>query len=117
MKYRAYRGNSWMKPWIFLIVVLLLIGVLLSGCWQNIDNVKQHATDVWKSNGFTVVGYQGYNAGTAIPLSPYGGAFVWYTLKKSPDNGLTYEGAIQRWGNEYHIYSLKAKDAIQPGDK
>jgi hypothetical protein len=44
----------------------------------------------------------------------YGGACVFYTLKKIPDNGILYEGCLQRWGDELHLYELQAVDAINP---
>jgi len=49
--------------------------------------------------------------------TPYGRAYVWYTLKHIPDNGLPYAAALQRWGDEYHIYNLSAKDAIGTGNR
>ena len=93
----------------------LLVLLLCSGCgWGNKDAVKNNAVAVFKQAGFTIVGYEGYQLGMGIPLTSFGGADVWYIVKKIPDNGIIYHAAIQRWGDEYHIYSLRAVDAIQP---
>ena len=93
-----------------IIILLLLVGCSLG----NVNDVKQHAAEVWKQNGFEIVGYQGYALGQGGCACSYGGAQVWYRLKNIPDNGIIYEGSLQRWGNEYHVYNLKAVDAIKP---
>ena len=96
-------------------LILLILLFFIAGCGSgNLENVKQNAPEVWKSNGFKILGYQGFQWYEYLPGTSYGGALVWYTLHKIPDNGLIYEGALLRWGEEYHIYALKAKDAIQP---
>ena len=106
-----------MKPRINRIIfaALLILSVLtfLSSCsYRNLDDVKNNARETWESAGFEIVGYQGYEMGPVIPWTTYGGAFVWHSLKRIPDNGITYQGAIYRWGKEYHIYNLTAIDAI-----
>jgi hypothetical protein len=92
---------------------MLLIGVH-PGCTSgNAEWVKDHATEYFKESGFQVVGYQGWNMRGQI-APHYGGACVFYTLKKIPDNGILYEGCLQRWGDELHLYELQAVDAINP---
>jgi hypothetical protein len=88
---------------IFLIfgAPLLLFGD------RRVPDIKHNAERVFNANGFDVVGYQGYQLG--IFATP--GGCVWYTLKKGD---ITYEACLSRWGDEYHIYSLKALDAIKP---
>lgn len=100
----------------YLILVLLLFG--LWGCSSNNkDYVKEHAEKTFKANGYQVVGYLGYQWGSwGLFGSTYGGANVWYTLKKIPDNGILYKGYLQRWGNEIHIYHTTAIDAIKPNN-
>jgi len=96
-------------------LILFILLFFIVGCGSaNLEDVKQNAPKVWESNGFEIVGYQGYLWYLGMPGTSYGGALVWYTLHKIPDNGIIYQGAIQRWGDEYHIYFLRAKDAIQP---
>jgi len=96
-------------------LVLVLMLFVLSGCgYGNLDYVKEHATEKWKKQGFEVVDYEGYQWGNVIPFTTYGGANVWYRLKKTPNNGVTYSGCLQRWGDEIHVYNLKAIDAIKP---
>ncbi|MFA7287242.1 MAG: membrane lipoprotein lipid attachment site-containing protein [Melioribacteraceae bacterium] len=100
-----------------IILFVLLVGVLmLSGCSSsNLENVKGNAEGVWGQAGFKIIGYEGYQYGFTFPVNwNYGGAHVWYVVNKVPDNGITYLGCLQRWGNEYHIYNLKAVDAIKP---
>jgi len=97
-----------MKKMLLLVVVSLF---LLVGCSSaNLDDVKANADRVWKSNGYQIEGYLGYQYSIF-------GARVWYTLKRIPDNGILYKGFIQKWGDEYHIYDTKAIDAIKPEGK
>lgn len=96
-------------------ILILLSAVFLVSCgFGNLCEVKKNANATWEAQGFKVVGYDGYEIGSVIPFTSYGGAIVWYRLKRIPDNGILYNGAIQRWGNEYHIYSVSAVDAIKP---
>jgi len=82
-----------------------------------LDYVKARAEHVWNENGFEVVGYQGYEWKYLGFGSTYGGACVWYTIKKTSDDKITYEGCLYRWGDEIHIYNLQAIDAIKPKNK
>lgn len=90
-----------------------LIGVH-PGCTSgNVEWVRAHAVETFKAQGFDIVGDEGWNMrGQIAPR--YGGACVWYVLRKIPDNGITYEACLQRWGDEAHQYSLHAIDAIKP---
>lgn len=93
-----------MKP------IAILSTFLLSGCgWANLDDIKEKAPQVWKQAGFEVVGYEGFEYGAWIGGS-YGGAHVWHTAKR--DN-VIFHGYIQRWGDEYHLYNIRALDAIR----
>lgn len=86
---------------------------LVAGCSSgNLEETKDNAAVIFKDNGFDVVGYHGYMWG-AWGFNDYGGAMVWYTIKKE-SNGLVYEAGLQRWGDEYHLYNLNAVDAISP---
>lgn len=97
------------------IIIFLLTVFLLYGCsGANVDSVKNVADTIFKNNGFKTTGYLGYKLGIGLPYINYGGAYVYYRLEKIPDNGIIYRGAIQRWGNEYHVYDIKAYDAIKP---
>jgi len=92
-----------------LFIALIAAGLFFnSGCSRNVDDVKQNAESTFEDNGFKIVGYEGYK------LSPVMGGYVWYTLKKSDDNGITYQACIGKWFDEYHMYGLKAVDAIKP---
>ena len=98
------------------ILAVCCIGLLwLAGCSRgNLQDVKDHAANRWAEMGFDVVGYDGYNWGF-WGFNDYGGAEVWYVLKKKGDvAGITYGGYLQKWGDEYHMYSLKEYDAIKP---
>jgi hypothetical protein len=88
----------------FLIVALLALG--LTACSKvNVPDIKQHANKVWEDNGFKVVGYEGYEYGS---MGQWGGC-VWYIVSRE---NVTYHGCISKWEDEYHIYSLRAMDAI-----
>lgn len=92
------------------IIVLLT----LAGCTNaNKQDVQKHAAATFKQAGFEIIGYEGWQRGLTSPFGN-GGALVWYTIKRVPDNGVTYHAAIQEWDGEYHIYDLKAVDAIKP---
>ena len=94
------------------LAALLISSAILGGCSPaNLDDVKQNAEETFSDNGFEIVGYHGYQWG--IHLWPgHGGAMAWYMIEK--DNGITYEAALKKWGDEYHLYSLRAIDAISP---
>jgi hypothetical protein len=98
------------------LFMVLIVFCTLFGCSSgNLEDIKEKAPEIWEQHGFSIVGYQGYQWGPLGTFgSTYGGAEVWYTLKRVPDNGILYEGALGRWGTEYHIYRLSAKDAIRP---
>lgn len=104
------------KNWKPVIAGLIYILFLSSGCGSgNLDYLKANADKRWEELGFTVVGYQGYEWGIwGIFGSRYGGAKVWYELKKNPDNGITYYGFLWRWGDEIRAYNIRARDAIRP---
>ena len=87
---------------------------VLAGCSSgNLDYVKEHGEDKFRSIGFEPTGYEGYRFGF-WGLNNYGGAEVWWRLNKIPDNGISYTGYIQRWGDELHVYGPIATDAIKP---
>lgn len=97
-----------------LSLAVCLTSLLCVGCSKDhVDYVKANADEVWKSNGFTVIGYQGYAYGSGIPHTNLGGAQVWYTLKKNNDDTIVFQGSLKRWENEIHIYHLSAIDAIK----
>lgn len=88
--------------------------ISVSGCSSgNLDHVKQRAEARWLEYGMEPIAYEGYQWGF-WGLNDYGGAKVWHRLRSIPDNGITYTGYIQRWGDELHIYGPFAIDAIRP---
>lgn len=95
-------------------IIIYLGLLLLLGCSSgNLDYVRQKAKEKWRLQGFEIIDYEGYQWGF-WGFNSYGGAKVWHRLKKIPDNGITYSGNMQRWGNELHVYGPKALDAIMP---
>jgi hypothetical protein len=100
-----------MKTLIILGVALL---ALVSGSPANLEYVKERAPARWKEVGFEVVGYQGHQWGALGYGTNYGGAKVWFELRKIPDNGITYSGNLQRWGDSLEVYGPTARDAIKP---
>ena len=104
---------------LFEIIIVVVIAILLIGIcfcathsYANLDYVKERAEGKWAEVGFEIIGYDGYNWGWTFVFNwKYGGAKVWHVLKKGD---ITYWGYLQRWGNEIHVYNLKAIDAIKP---
>ncbi len=95
-------------------IIIILSFLFLTNCgYGNLDYVKENAEQRWKEYGFEVVGYDGYEMGLVIPFTTFGGANVWYRLKKEGSD-IVFSGSLRRWGNELHIYNLTAIDAIQP---
>lgn len=95
-------------------IVAVIAALAISGCSSaNKDQIKSVAPSVWAKNGFDIVAYEGYTFGSHVGPG-YGGANVWYVVKRKPDNGIIYHGYIKKWGDEYHIYSLQAIDALKP---
>jgi len=93
---------------------VLLSACLLTGCSSsNLDYVKENAEKTWSQVNYNIVGYEGYQWGK-WGFRGYGGARVWYRLEQIPDNGITYTGYLQQWGDEIHIYGPTAIDAIKP---
>jgi hypothetical protein len=90
---------------------LLMLPIMsLSACgYGNLDDVKSKAKETYSSNGHTVVGYEGYQIGSVVPFTQYGGAKVWYITES---NGVRYNSYLKMWGDEVHIYNLRALDAI-----
>jgi len=98
----------------FIVAVLAIAAFLITGSPGNLDYVKEHAEERWESVGFEIIGYEGYQWGF-WGYNTYGGAKVWYNLKKS-DNNIMYNGFLRRWGDEIHVYNLEALDAIRPNN-
>ena len=94
--------------------LIILLAFLFSGCSiGNVDYVKERAEKTWNNNGFELIGSQGYGMGIGIPFTYYGGAQVWYTVKRVGSDKTIYQGCLLRWKSEIHIYELSAIDAIK----
>ena len=111
------------KDAYIIIGVIILIGFITFISWytfnsaNHLNYVKENAEHRWQEMGFEVVGYDGYQWGFTIPFTDYGGAKVWHILKKSNctnEKCVTYSGYLQRWGDEIHMYNIRAIDAIRP---
>ena len=84
---------------------------LLAGCSSgNLDWVKNKAEAKWAKQGFEVIDYEGFEWGVGGFGTSYGGARVWYRLKRIPDTGILYSGYLKRWGNEIHVYGPEPTD-------
>jgi hypothetical protein len=89
------------------VVIAALVAIALVGCSDsNVAIIKVNAEKTWNAAGFEVVGYEGYEW---TGFGRWGGC-VWYTVKRGTT---TYDGCLTKWGDEYHIYSLKALDALK----
>jgi hypothetical protein len=90
---------------IAAIILLICLPWLIWGD-SRVADIKLAASGVWERNGFEVVGYEGYE----LTLLGRPGGCVWYVVKRA---GTDYHGCVSRWGDEYHIYSLRALNAIK----
>jgi len=90
---------------ILLVTFLLIFGIVKIG-HRNVEITKQNAQKTWAAAGYEVKGYEGYQ------WSPLGGGDVWYIVERKGKPDITYHGFLQKWGNEYHIYKLRAIDAL-----
>lgn len=89
------------------IAAASIFGLMKAG-YRNVENVKAAAPSTWAASGYDIKGYEGYEWG------PIGGGHVWYILTRKESPGITYHGFLEKWGSEYHIYNLRAMDAIGP---
>lgn len=104
--------------YVTTIVLALVVALLLTSLGlfnsTNLDYVKARSEARWREMGYEPVAYEGWQYGSGLIFTSYGGAKVWYRLRNVPDNGITYQGYLQRWGDELHVYGPKAIDAIKP---
>ena len=95
-------------------LTLIAAALFLTGCSAgNLEYIKDNAIETFDSRGFEVTGYEGYLWGLG-GINSYGGAKVWYQLRKVQDNDIIYTAYLWRWGEEIHMYNLSAVDAIKP---
>lgn len=98
-----------------LLIVTLAAAAFFGGCnYRNVDKIKANAAKTWGAAGFEVVGYEGYQIGNFFG-SP--GGKVWYIVQRKDNPSVQYHGFISKWGDEYHIYNLRAIDALTPSTR
>ena len=96
------------------LVVALGAATFAGGCnYRNVDKIKAAAPATWAAAGFEVIGYAGYQIGDLLG-SP--GGKVWYIVQRKGDTKTRYHGYVSKWGSEYHVYSLRALDALTHSD-
>lgn len=94
----------------YVVALLIAVAIYFGGCsYRNVDTIKANAEKIWANAGFVIVGYEGYQIGV-LQESP--GGRVWYIVARKGDDRILYHGCITQFGAEFHIYSLKAIDAI-----
>lgn len=99
-----------------LIISALALAVI--GCSNsNLNYVKERSPQRWKEIGFETVQYQGHQWGAGGLGTNYGGAKVWFEMRKIPDNGITYSGYLMRWGDELEVYGPFARENIVVANK
>ena len=98
-------------------IFLIILALSFFGCSSsNLEYVKENAPAKWEVQGFQVIDYEGFKWGKLGFGTSYGGAYVWHRLKKIPDNGVTYSGCMQLWGDELQVYGPEAIDAFRPNN-
>ena len=96
---------------VFVTIVMLCILLPCSFLtYDGIDELKEAAPEVFSKAGFEVIGYEGYTLGSRVPFTDYGSANVWFILKREDT---IYSALLNSWGDEIHIYNLKALNAIR----
>lgn len=91
------------------LIPLIIFSFYIGGCnYSKVDDIKLHAKGVLEKSGFEIVGYQGYEIGNIFACP---GGKVWYMFKQK-DSPTIYNGCLVKWQNEYHLYDLKAINAI-----
>lgn len=97
------------RPRLLAALALALCSAFAGCTAHKVEEIKKAAPQVWGDAGFEIVGYEGYQYGT---LGPTWGGKVWHIVRRKGGDRVTYHGFICKWGDEYHIYNLKAIDAI-----
>lgn len=105
----SYLINDNFFTFLFVFIVTFLTSTM---SYNNMDEVKNNAESKLVKMGFIDIKYAGYSIGFGLPLSSYGGAYVDYIANDT--TGTKYKVTVYRWGNEYHIRSLHALNAISP---
>jgi|GEM_PF-3087908 len=108
--------HEWNDLFIALAIACIVVGIIIwlgIGSSGNLNYVKERSEIRFQELNYEIIGYEGYRFGF-WGYNDFGGAHVWYLLKKNPDNGIIYKGSLQRWGDEIHLMQLKAVDAIKP---
>lgn len=107
-KVRQFLDTAYKAGIVGAIAALFVMAVFST---SNVEYTKAKAPEMWQDNGFEVVGYQGYQTGFRIPFTTYGGARVWYTLRK-PGTNLLFHGGAKRWGDEVHMGVIVPIDPV-----
>lgn len=102
-----------MKPTLLIVLSISLFCLCLNLAgvsYRNVLDIKEHAPATFAQLGFKIVGYEGYQIGDFE--TP--GGVVWYTATKLSNDKVIFSAAVSKWGSEYHVYHLRALDAIAP---
>lgn len=103
------------RPGLFLMLAGLAMMAHFAGLsTSRVAEIKVNAASVWRSNGFEIVGYEGYQSGS---IGDTWGGMVWYIVKRTGKDDVIYHGALTKWGDEFHTYKLAAIDAVKGGVK
>ncbi len=98
----------------FILLIALVTGfaVNFGGCsYRNVSIIRANAPTVWAAQGYDIIACEGYQIGNIFE-SP--GGRVWYALYKKGDTRIRYTGFVTKWGDEFHVYNVRAIDAIGP---
>jgi hypothetical protein len=74
-----------------------------------VPEIRDNAPATFRQAGFQIIGYRGYMT------TPFSGGNAWFTLRRiGGDTTITYTASVEKWYSQYHIYDLRAIDAIRP---
>lgn len=101
-----------MKHLLWLLIPLTVAAIYEGGCnSKKVQDIKAHSREVLSRLGYVQVGYEGYELGNIFESR---GGRVWYTFYYTNNPAIIYDGCITKWYNEYHVYNIKALNALSP---
>ena len=90
------------------LIAIFVFAALYTGCkagYRNVEDIKLNSTNTLSAAGYKIIGYEGYQ------WFPTGGS-VWYSFERNNNTNILYHAGLSKWGDEYHIYSIEAINAV-----
>ena len=96
-----------MKKYFFISFVIFM-AIMFSGCFWNVEKIKEKAPERLSEAGFEIVAHQGTQMGIT-------GGKVWYILRstKSPERGIYSASLSYMVSGDLGIYELRSIDVLE----